>query len=88
MNYRSALELLIKKKELGITDEEVNAIMGAPLAPAQDAQEIVKVLTKTPFDDMTDDEILYYATPYYEELQEKRRAQEESKTTTEDLKHG
>jgi len=69
------LELLIKKKELGITDEEIAAFKQSLEAPKQQMteEEIKKVFSPvTPYDGLTDEEILYYATSYFDVLQEEK----------------
>ena len=75
MNTRlKALELLIKQKELGITEDEITKMEDYLLKkePVRDlkAEEILS--PESELDKMTDEELLYYATPYYEELQIKK----------------
>lgn len=91
MTELEALQLLIKKKELGITDDDVKAVMSSPIpspTTTQEEKELIAQLSKTPFDDLTDEEITYYATPYFEELQERKKRSEETKTTDRSLKDG
>lgn len=35
------------------------------------------VVPSSPFDDLSDEEILYYATPYFDELQARKEAQKQ-----------
>jgi hypothetical protein len=75
MNYIEAIKLLIRAKELGITDEQVAMIK-------QQADEIPQIEITEPvvpfnLDEMTEDEILYYSTPYYDELQERKLLQQQ-----------
>jgi hypothetical protein len=53
--------------------------------PELKPEEIVKPLS--PLDDFSDEEILYYATPYYDELQRKKEMHKE-KLKQEDSLHG
>lgn len=74
------MQILIKAKELGITDDDVMKMRGAAVSretfvPDLKPEEIVKPLSA--FDDLSDEEILYYATPYYDEIQGKKEAQKQ-----------
>jgi hypothetical protein len=52
--------------------------------PEMKPEDIVKPLSV--FDDLTDDEILYYSSPYYDELQAKKEAQKQLKKESDELK--
>lgn len=92
-------QLLAMAKEQGVSDVEIDGIkfkLNRPEhfpiisdKPAQeDEKELIVQLSKTPFDDMSEEEIIYYATPYFEELQARRREREETQTTDKGLKDG
>lgn len=56
----------------------VNPQLGAVQpVPERDAEDIVKPMSV--FDEMTDEEILYYSTPYYDELQAKKELMQQAK---------
>lgn len=49
--------------------------------PDMEAAELLKPMS--PFDDLSEDEILYYSTPYFEQLQaQKKEHEEQLKTDT------
>lgn len=54
-------------------------------APDLKAEDIVKSMS--PFDDMDEDDIKYWSTPYYDEIQARKRAHQE-KLKEEVEKHG
>jgi len=87
MNDAEALKLLIKKKELGITDQELESFKQSlnPKSYVQDlkAEEIVR--PASPLDDLTEEEILYYATPYFDELQARKEAMKNQRKEDEAL---
>lgn len=68
---REALEFA---RENGLLSIEIDGIkMEVPPIKAEEpVQENDIAQPKTPYDDMDDDEILFWSTPYYEELQDKR----------------
>lgn len=83
------MKLMDHAKELGISkikvegfEAELSHLNQTP-APAQTGtiadlsdEEIRElVIPPSPFDDLSDEEILYFATPYYDELQAKKEAQ-------------
>lgn len=72
------IALLVKAKELGITREDVEAFKAVPretkiVVPDLKAAEIVVPIS--PFDDLSDEEILYWASPYYDDIQTRKEAQ-------------
>ena len=69
MNDIEAIKLLIKMKELGITDEQVKLIKEKNAPVVQETQDADKLLSQLFPNDYTDDEIMYWSTPYYDELQ-------------------
>jgi len=78
MNNVEALKLLIKARELGITDTDIEAFkakLAPEVVPELKADEIVKPISV--LDDYTEEEIQYFATPYFDELQEKKRLHQE-----------
>lgn len=71
---KEALEL---GREYGLAWVEVDGMrFPVPKDPEPEPEEDGKDLAqpKTPYDDMDDDEVLFWSTPYYEELHEKREA--------------
>jgi len=68
MTDLKALELLIKMKEYGITKDEIESFKKSFVAsePILNADE---VSAKLFHEELTDEEILYYATPYGLELE-------------------
>lgn len=53
----------------------------------QDIKELEKVLSPH-FEDYSDEEILYFATPYFDELQAKKQAMAEQRKQDEGLRDG
>lgn len=74
MTDLKAIELLIKMKEHGITQEEIDAFKAKYNIIPPDAPDQVESFFGS---DMTDEEILYYATPYYDEIQTKKELQQQ-----------
>ena len=76
MTELEAIQLLVKAKELGITDEQIKKVMEQSETPQMTVQEMV-----VPFnlDDMTEEDILYWSSPYYDELQHNRELQMQKK---------
>lgn len=72
--YQRALELLIKKKELGITDEEIAKLVKPEQPQINEAELKAAFIPASPFDDLTPEEIMYYATPYFDELMAQKDA--------------
>lgn len=76
MNDIEALQLLIKMRELGITDDQVLSFKEKFKKP-QPAEDGDAALRKLFPDEFTDEEILYYATPYFDELQDRKKIREQ-----------
>lgn len=55
-----------------------------PYVPELKPEEIVKPLS--PFDELTEEEILYWATPYGKELEARKKAQQEQKHFEDELR--
>lgn len=78
------MQILINAKQLGITHADVeNYKTKLETVPELKPEEIVKPLS--PFDGLSDEEILYYATPFFDELQAKKEAQKTKLSEGEDL---
>ena len=76
MNDIEAIQLLIKMRELGITDDQVLSFKEK--FKKQDVVEDGDAVYRKIFaDDYSDEEILYYATPYFDELQERKKIREQ-----------
>lgn len=87
---KSKLETAVEfAKANGILEVEVDGIkIKIPQAEAlpvingdeltQNEKDLIHQLTKSPFDDMTDEEIEYYHTDYYDVLQAKKKAHQEA----------
>lgn len=78
MNNVEALKLLIKARELGITDADIEtfkAKLAPEVVPELKPEEIVKPISV--LDEFSEEEIQFYATPYFDELQEKKRLHQE-----------
>jgi hypothetical protein len=86
MDKLKALELLVKAKELGITEQDIEGVLTTRKThvPELAAEEIVA--PPTIFDQMSDEEIMYWATPYYDELQAKKEAMANQRKEDEGLK--
>jgi len=70
MDDIEAMKLLIKCKELGITMDDVAKFktnIKANEVPELDAKDIINPISV--FDEITDEEVLYWATPHFDELQ-------------------
>ncbi len=84
MTHNELVALLTNAKALGLTEmtidgnhyvfeasKPVEAIKTLQTPPAEaKAEELVKPMST--FDEPSDDEVLYYATPYYDVLQENK----------------
>jgi hypothetical protein len=94
MTHAELVALLTNAKALGLTEmtidgnryifetsKPVEAIRKPQTVPDVKPEELVKPLST--FDEPTDDEVLFYATPYYDELQaqkaEKAKRQKDGK---------
>lgn len=71
------LQVLVRAKELGISQEQVDAFRPKPAQIMELTKEDIARLIG-PSNDYTDEEIFYYATPYFDELQAKKMAKEEA----------
>ncbi len=77
------LQILVRAKELGITQDDValfkahssDTVSRETYVPDLKAQEIV--VPGSPFDDLSEDEILYWHSPFYDEIQTKKEAQKQ-----------
>lgn len=89
LDRQKLIEALEFAKEQGLSEITVDGVtmkVGAPnkinIVPDLKSEEIVK--PQSWLDDYTEEELLYYATPYFDELQAKKEAHkkqlEESKT--------
>lgn len=70
------LQLLVKAKELGVRESDVDAFKmrnSHKEVPDLKANEII--VPVSPFDDLSDDEALYWHSPYYDEIQTRKEAQ-------------
>jgi hypothetical protein len=72
--------LIAEARELGCTEITIEGVKygigPAPKAIAppitdEEAKDLIKAIS--PFDEMSDQEILYFSTPYYDELQENKK---------------
>lgn len=63
--------------ELGSGVETLKPLTPSPVPELKTEQIVVP---QSPFDDLSEDEIKYWATPYYDELKAKKKAQEERLT--------
>ena len=90
MNKELVAEAIAFAKEQGLSSVEVegvkftipreeNVLRGTELNEA----DVTKFLS--PSIDITDEEILFYSTPYYDELQARKRIKEEQIKMKEDL---
>lgn len=70
------LQTLIKAKELGLTMEDVAAFK-APKVNVSDSKAEELVVPMSVLDQLSDDEILFWATPHYDELQYKKELQKQ-----------
>jgi hypothetical protein len=52
-------------------------LVASPVVPELDAEDIMKPMSV--FDEMTDEEILFYSTPYYDELLAKKELMQQAK---------
>ena len=78
MNDIEALQLLIKMRELGITDDQIQSFKKNFVKP-EPIETGDEVLRKLFPDELTDNELLYYATPYYDELQAQKELRKSMK---------
>lgn len=88
MTAGEVLQILEKAKDLGITHLKMNGIEadyaprvsqkhGSETVPDLKPEEIVAL--PSPFDNLSDEELLFYATPYGLELEAKKEAMQTPK---------
>lgn len=84
MTDLEAIQLLVKMKELGITQEAIDQLKAKAeeekiekQMTEAEQQAVIKAFEKD--DAYTDEEILYWATPYFDELQDKKNKQQHKK---------
>lgn len=87
VNDIEVIKLIIKMKELGITKEEFKEFKESLEVNKVDKQveavEVIPIIS--PFDNLSDDEILYWATPYGIELESKKEHMNQKHKETEEL---
>lgn len=66
------MQTLIKAKELGITQLEIDAYKQKTTLPVAELKPEDIITPMSVLDDMTDEEIDMWSTPYYDELQKKK----------------
>jgi len=96
MKKEKRLELIKEAKELGLKSIEIDGVK-------YDLGEAPKVNTAEPLteeqakamftdtkilDEMSDDEVLYYSTPFYDTLQQEKRTKEEQMKLKKELTNG
>lgn len=79
------MQILIKAKELGITQEQVDAYKLVKHETIDEAllKEAFKPMSI--MDELSDEEIQYWHSEYYEELQQRKEAQKQRLAENEDL---
>ena len=91
MKFEDLKALIDQAKLLGIECVEVEGVKYTIRAETQILPSEVpdlepKDIVAPGFDEPTDEEILYWATPYYDELQERKKHREETRAMDEDLR--
>lgn len=83
MTAEDLIKVMEKAKELGFTEIKVDGVdlkIGPQITkshlPDLTAEELVK--PPSVLDDLSDEEILYFATPYFDELQAKKAKHQEA----------
>lgn len=97
MTKQERQELIKEAQEMGLKSITIKGVKyelaeTTSTAPKQldekETESLAKELIKNPFSDMTDDEILYYATPYYDQLQQNKKLLEQQKKDKGTLTNG
>ena len=97
MTKEKRLELIKEAKELGLKSIEIDGVkydLGEPVKPKEEAQELSEDAVKALFtdtkilDEMSDDEVLFYSTPYFDQLQHEKKTKEEQLKLKKDLTNG
>lgn len=80
------LQLLQEAKELGMKSIEIDGVKyelpsttyveQKPISE-EESKALLKALTSNPLDELSEDEVLYYATPYYDELQTQKKLKQQ-----------
>ena len=87
LSANDIMELMIQAKEMGLTSIKVDGFEATLSQGPQEKQVIGKqadmtkeeiMTTLQVFDDLSDDQILYWSTPYYDELESLKQAQLEA----------
>lgn len=91
INTERIKQLLEFARENGVSEIECDGVKfkvgPKPEAiPFDDGRDIVQ--PKTPFDDLNDEDVLFWSTPTYDELQTKKQLQEAHAKETQDVKNG
>lgn len=73
------MQILIKAKELGITANELIHWKTEQTKPVDvpDLKSSEIIVPVSPFDDLSEDEILYWHSPFYDDIQTKKEAQKQ-----------
>ena len=89
MTELEILALLVKAKEFGINMDEVRALKERANVPRETheptAAQLAEIARVTAENEMTDEEMLYWATPKYDQIQAEKEAIKKGKQAREDL---
>ena len=97
MTKEQRIELIKEAKELGLKSVEIDGVkydLGEPAPQPKEAIELTEDQAKAMFtdtkvlDEMSDDEVLFYSTPYYDQLQHEKRTKEEQLKLKKELTNG
>jgi hypothetical protein len=87
INKEKLKEAIEFAQEQDISEIEVDGIklkVPPKPMPIEEGKELISEYN--PFPEYTDEEIIFWATPYFDELQEKKRQQQEAAKETQDLR--
>ena len=92
LNAEEIIKILEKAKELGISTIKVDGLEAHSDTERPQEKSMTEIDDKdlmalvSPLDDFTEEEMLYYATPYFDELQEKKEAMKKQKKEEDELR--
>lgn len=87
MKFEELQEKIMQARDLGVSEIVVEGITyrvtPSFIAPPKEVPDVAAkdlIAPLSTFDEPTDEEVLYWSTPYYEELQARKEAQTKQKT--------
>ena len=88
LDREKLLDALQFAKDNGLEEIEVDGVkMKVPLVQSNEPHSDIKMI-ETPYDNMSDDEVLFWATDYFDDLQAEKEARKKILEEDSDVKNG